>query len=120
MQETQVLSLGWEDPLAGGGQRTSVPGTEIRQDTVHGGHKELDTTEATEHACMHWKKTDMKTEKKGSPTYFTEADLISWTADTRSDNLSTLLPLVDMKSDSGKTSEKNLSSLKRNLINGEA
>jgi len=62
----------------------------------------------------------MKTEKKGSPTYFTEADLISWTADTRSDNLSTLLPLVDMKSDSVKTSEKNLSSLKRNLINGEA
>ena len=90
-----------------------------RQVTVHGGHKELDTTEATEHACRRCKKTDKKTEKKGSPTYFTDADLINWTADTRSDNLSTLLPLVD-KSDSMKASEKNLSTQKRSLINGEA
>ena len=45
MQETQVLSLGWEDPLAVGGQRTSVSWTEIQQVTVHGGHKESDRTE---------------------------------------------------------------------------
>ena len=57
MQETQVLSLGWEDPLAVGGQRTSVSWTEIQQVTVHGGHKELDTTEATEHACTERKLT---------------------------------------------------------------
>ena len=44
MQETWVQSLGWEDPLEKGkATHTSIPAWRIPW-TVHGGHKELDTT----------------------------------------------------------------------------
>lgn len=57
---------------------------------------------------MHVLQRKLINRKKGSPTYFTDADLINWTADTRSDNLSTLLPLVDKSADSMKASRESL------------
>ena len=55
MQETQVWSLGWEDPLEEGMQPTPIflPGESHGQRSLEGyslwGRKESDTTEATEH-----------------------------------------------------------------------
>ena len=57
-QETQVQSLGWEDPLEKGMEPTPVflPGESHGQRGLVGcspwGHKELDMTEATWNACM--------------------------------------------------------------------
>ena len=56
MQETQVQSLGWEDPLEKGMATHfsilawRIPRTEWA--IVHGGRKQSDTNEH-EHACMH-------------------------------------------------------------------
>ena len=55
MQETQVWSLGWEDPLEEGMQPTPIflPGESHGQRSLEGyslwGRKESDTTEVTEH-----------------------------------------------------------------------
>ena len=53
MQETWVQCLGWEDPLVEGRATHSS----IFTWRIHGcgtrGHKEWDTAEATEHACMY-------------------------------------------------------------------
>ena len=53
MQETWVQSLGWEDPLEEGmATHSSILAWRIPKDrgawraTVHGGHKESDTTES--------------------------------------------------------------------------
>ena len=55
--ETCTGSLGWEAPLE---KETATPSREIlenptdrgtRQATVHGGHKESDMTEASQHTC---------------------------------------------------------------------
>ena len=53
MQETWVQSLGWEDPLEEGmATHSSILAWRISKDrgawraTVHGGHKESDTTES--------------------------------------------------------------------------
>ena len=55
-----VRSLGWEDPLQEGMTTpSSILAWRIPVDRgawraiVHGGHKEWDTTEVTEHACTH-------------------------------------------------------------------
>ena len=55
-----VRSLGWEDPLQEGMTTpSSILAWRIPMDRgawraiVHGGHKEWDTTEVTEHACTH-------------------------------------------------------------------
>ena len=59
MQETQVQSLGWEDPLEKGMAATLVflPGKSHGQRRPVGyslwGHKETDTTGATERARLH-------------------------------------------------------------------
>ena len=60
MQQTKVRSLGWEDPLEEGmTTHSSIPTWKISwtERSLVGssprGHKELDTTEATEHAHMH-------------------------------------------------------------------
>ena len=46
MQETWVRSLGWEDPLEKGKDtHSSILAWRIPWTTVHGGCKELDTTE---------------------------------------------------------------------------
>ena len=46
MWETWVQSLGWEDPLEKGkAAHSSILAWRIPWTTVHGGHKELDTTE---------------------------------------------------------------------------
>ena len=56
MQETQVQSLGWEDPLEKGMATHfsilawRIPRTEWA--IVHGGRKQSDTNEH-EHTCMH-------------------------------------------------------------------
>ena len=58
MQETQIRSLGWEDPLEKGMTPTPVflPGESHGQRSLVGYSprdcKELDTTEATEHTRM--------------------------------------------------------------------
>jgi len=59
MQETWVRSLGWEDPL----EKEKATHSSIIARKSHEerspegyspwGHKELDITEATEHACIH-------------------------------------------------------------------
>ena len=57
MQEIQVQSLGWEDPLEKVMATTPVfvPGESHGQRSLVGhspqGHTQLDTTEANEHAC---------------------------------------------------------------------
>ena len=55
-----VRSLGWKDPLQEGMTTlSSILAWRIPMDRgawlaiVHGGHKEWDTTEVTEHACTH-------------------------------------------------------------------
>ena len=59
MQEMQVQTLGWENPLEEAWQPTPVflPGESHGQRSLVGsspyGHKELDTTEVTEPASMH-------------------------------------------------------------------
>ena len=61
IQEMQVQSLGWEDPLEKGMaiHLLFLPGESHRQRESHGqrnlvlGCKESDATAATEHACMH-------------------------------------------------------------------
>ena len=59
MQETQVRSLGWEDPWRRAWQPTPVsfPGQSPGQRSLAGYspwvHKELDMTEVTKHACTH-------------------------------------------------------------------
>ena len=62
MQETQVQSLGWEDPLEEEMQPTPVflPGKSQRQRSLAGynqwGHRELDMTEYTHHTTiLNWK-----------------------------------------------------------------
>ena len=58
MQETQVRSLGWEDPWSRKWQATPVflPGEPHGQRSLVGyspwGRKELDMTEAKEHTCV--------------------------------------------------------------------
>ena len=58
MQEMWVWSLGWEDPLEKAQQPTPefLPGESRGQRSLKGyspqGHKELDMTEATQHARM--------------------------------------------------------------------
>ena len=60
MQEIWVWSLGWEDPRRRAWQPIPLflPGECHGQRSLTGygswSHKELDTTEATEHACMHF------------------------------------------------------------------
>ena len=59
MQETQVQSLGQEDPLEEGMATHSsifawrIPWTEEPGGLQSWGRKEPDTTEATKHSCMH-------------------------------------------------------------------
>ena len=57
MQEMGVRSLGWEYPLQEGKWQPTlvflVPGESHGQRSLVGYPKELDTAEATEHACMH-------------------------------------------------------------------
>ena len=52
MQETWVQSQGREDPLEEGlATQSSIPAWRVPWAEESGGHKELDMTEATEHAC---------------------------------------------------------------------
>ena len=59
MQETWFQSVGWEDPLEEDMATHSItlawriPGTESLEIYSPQGHKELDTTEATEHEHTH-------------------------------------------------------------------
>ena len=61
MQKTWVQSLGWEDPLEEGrAAHSSILAWRLPVDggawwpTVHGGHKESDTTEWLKHSLFHF------------------------------------------------------------------
>ena len=61
MQKTWVQSLGWEDPLEEGrAAHSSILAWRLPVDggawwpTVHGGHKESDTTEWLTHSLFHF------------------------------------------------------------------
>ena len=77
MQETQVQSLGWEDPLEEEMQRTPVflPGKSQRQRSLAGynqwGHRELDMTEYTHHTTiLNWKYS-REDPQSVSPAFYT-------------------------------------------------
>ena len=65
IQETQIQSLGWEDPLEKEMATHSsilawrIPGQRSLVGCNPYDHKESDTIEATEHTCMHLKVKDI-------------------------------------------------------------
>ena len=70
MQETQVQSLGWQDPLEKGMQCTPYPYLEnsMNRGAWQGGHKKLDTTEWLTHTLGLYTAGKLVFSKNGTGT----------------------------------------------------